>query len=109
MSVDPIERFLGVSASADPMELLGLTARRCDPVVIEAALRRRIEQVFGHPEGRSREAEQVRQRLRQAAQTLKDRFQRPASSRRPPSRRAVSSPALLTAFEGIITAAALSA
>ena len=99
MSADPFERFLGVSASADPMELLGLTARRCDPVSIEAALLRRIEKVFGHPEGRSHEAEQVRRRLRRAAQTLKERFGPPASSRRAPSRRAGPPPAPLTAFD----------
>ncbi|MHC4106565.1 MAG: hypothetical protein ACYSTY_00615, partial [Planctomycetota bacterium] len=99
MSADPFEQFLGVPASADAMDLLGLTPQRCDPINIEAALRRRIEEVFGHPKGRSHEAERVRRRLRQAAQTLKERFQLRASSRRAPSRRAVSPPAPLTPFD----------
>ena len=70
MRVDPFQRFLGVESSSGPMKLLGLRAQRCDVSSVAAALEVRLRQVDHHPGGRSREAQQVRRRLCQVADTL---------------------------------------
>ena len=72
MTLDPFQRFLGVSASAGPFELLGLAPDRAEPSMIEAALRTRLAKVFNHPDGRSVEAEMVRTALREAARRLRE-------------------------------------
>jgi hypothetical protein len=70
MSEHPLRRFLDVDPEADLPSILGLTPDRCDPATIEAALRERMARTYEHPEGRSAEAELVRQTLREAARLL---------------------------------------
>lgn len=72
MKDDVFRRFLGVEETADPRALLGLSPGERDRVRIETALRDRLGIVYRHPDGRSREAERVRLRLRQAAARLLD-------------------------------------
>ncbi len=73
---DHFQRFLGVDQSSDPTVLLGLEADCVDTVRIDAALRDRIARLFKHPDGRSPDAEVVRNALRQAAEELKRRAER---------------------------------
>jgi len=73
MMPDLFQRFLGVDATADPAALLGLTDGPYDRPRIEAALRRRLEQVRRHPDGNGVEGRRVQQRLREAAAALADR------------------------------------
>jgi hypothetical protein len=68
---DPIHYFLGVSGTTDALRLLGLSPGRLDAAMIETALERQLAMVYQHPEGRSDEAERVRQRLRAAAAELR--------------------------------------
>lgn len=70
--VDPMMRFIGVSSDADPLVLLGLDATRLSGPAIDAALVSRLARIYGHPDGRSAMAEDVRKRLRHAAAELKD-------------------------------------
>ena len=89
MTPDPAQRFLGVPASSDAMTLLGLSADRCTPAHIDAALRDRLARLFMHPDGRSAEAEDVRRLLRDAADRLRQaRVVAAASAATPPATRA---------------------
>ena len=78
MTMGPLERFLGVAESADPLTLLDLTPETCQAQHVETALRRRLAKVLRHPEGRGAEAEIVKQRLREAADLLRDPARRGA-------------------------------
>lgn len=71
MSLHPFERFLGVPEQADPFVLLGLKPDHADALAVDEALRRRLAEVFRHPDGRSEDAEVVRAALREAADAIK--------------------------------------
>lgn len=72
MTMDPIQRFLGVSGTTDALRLLGLNpADQLDAAQVQVALERQLARVYHHSEGQSAEAEQVRQRLRAAAGELR--------------------------------------
>ncbi len=70
MSFDPVQRFLGATADAEPLDLLGLREARTQ-LDVEEALRRRLADLYNHPDGRSEDAETARQVLREAAARLK--------------------------------------
>ncbi|MAB82534.1 MAG: hypothetical protein CMJ24_03740 [Phycisphaerae bacterium] len=70
--VDPMMRFIGVASDADPFVLLGLDPDRLSGPAVDAALVSRLARIYGHPDGRSDMAEDVRTRLRDAAAELKD-------------------------------------
>lgn len=76
MILHPYERFLGVPYDADAYALLGVSAGRVDPLLVDEALRARIAEIFRHPDGRSVEAEEVRDALRQAAAEIKQEIKR---------------------------------
>lgn len=99
---DPVMRFLGVPRDADELDLLGLDPGHCTPVAIDAALVSRLAMVYDHPQGRTQEGEDLRRRLRMAADHLKDPESRPVIlmnhgsmpvPRTPDAVRAVSKPA----------------
>jgi hypothetical protein len=69
-------RFLNLPTNSDPFALLGLTPAQCTPANIDEALRRRIGQVYRHPDGKSEAADEVRSALREAAAALRDSFRR---------------------------------
>ena len=73
MAADPFRRFLGIDEGADPLALLGLVGRPRHRLPVETALRDRLGQIFRHPDGRSADAERVREALRRAAALLIDR------------------------------------
>lgn len=65
-------RFLGIDDDADVYDLLGLPRGQVLPAArIEQALLHRLGQLYAHPEGRSPDAEALRERLRNAADSLK--------------------------------------
>ena len=68
---DPLAYFLGLSASAEPHELLGLEAEETSAVKIETALRQRLAKLYQHRDGNLPEADSVRRRLRLAAKYLR--------------------------------------
>ena len=70
--VDPMMRFIGIASDADPFVLLGLDPDRLSGPAVDAALVSRLARIYGHPDGRSDMAEDVRTRLRDAAAELKD-------------------------------------
>ena len=74
MSMDRMQRILGVTASYDPATILGLTDDACTPIRIDEALLRRLNEVMSHPDGRSPDAQEVRIALRRAADELKQRW-----------------------------------
>ena len=99
---DPVMRFLGVPGDSDELDLLGLDPSRCTPVAIDAALVSKLAMVYDHPQGRTQEGEDLRRRLRMAADHLKDPESRPVilmnhgsmpAPRAPQAMRAVSKPA----------------
>ncbi len=69
---DPMLRFLGLLPTTDATRLLGLNpSARIDAAQIEVALERQLSRVYQHSDGQSPEADQVRQRLRAAAEELR--------------------------------------
>ena len=80
MVADPFRRFLGIDEGAGPLALLGLVESPRDRLPVETALRDRLGQVFRHPDGRSADAERVREALRRAAALLIDRGPRGAAA-----------------------------
>ncbi|MHC4946649.1 MAG: hypothetical protein ACYTG1_00085 [Planctomycetota bacterium] len=102
MTTDPFQRYLGVSADADPLTLLGLTPETCTVPRIEAALRERIARIYRHPDGRGPEAELVCRRVRVAADLLRDpeRRRRLLAPAAKPPRRTLGVPTIrLTPFD----------
>jgi len=91
MSRDPCLRFIGVPASAPPHELLGLDAAERGHAIIQEALRVRLERLYRHPAGRTREAEIARRVLREAAQRLRS-LPSPAAVQAPPAARVSAGP-----------------
>ncbi|MCH2133569.1 MAG: hypothetical protein MK116_07450 [Phycisphaerales bacterium] len=69
---DPMRRFLGLDASADPIDVLGLDPGQLKDDLILQARAAREKQIDDHPDGRTREAEQVRAHIRDAAAVLLD-------------------------------------
>src|SRR5262245_34657572 len=101
--LDAIQRFLGVSGLSDAATLLGLPPDAYEPLKIESALRDRLEMVYQHPDGRSAEAEEVRQALRAAAEQLRQTMRRAAASGQTPRRRTASAPVFkLTHFDRLV-------
>jgi hypothetical protein len=86
---DPFQKFLGVPEASGPRAWLGLGGDETDAASIEAALRQRIAVTYAHRDGRREEAEQVRRRLRGAAETLLGSLKAP---RRPARRAAPDGP-----------------
>jgi hypothetical protein len=74
VTAHPLQRLLGVDPGAGPEEILGLPAGAPTRVVIERALRDRLEETYRHPEGRTPDAELARERVRDAARTLFERL-----------------------------------
>ena len=67
----PCQFFLGVSEDADDRALLGLAGGAITVDMIEFALRQRLMAVYRHPQGRSPEADLVKNKLRNAALVLR--------------------------------------
>lgn len=66
-------RFFGEQATQHgPFGLLALTPEHCTQVHIETALQMRLDDLRRHPDGESREADEVRLMLHEAAQHLSD-------------------------------------
>ncbi|MCH8824275.1 MAG: hypothetical protein IH984_12320 [Planctomycetes bacterium] len=70
MTMDPMQRFIGVKGNSPPWELLDLPQAKSSIEQIDAALRKRLSQVEAHPEGLNEEASEVRKQLREAASLL---------------------------------------
>jgi hypothetical protein len=89
-----VPRFLNLPANSDPFALLGLAPQQCTPAKVDEALRMRIARTYSHPDGRSDDAEEIRQLLRDAAAKLKDPVQRArlAAGYRPPHVRPMLTP-----------------
>ena len=69
---DPMQRFLGISSDANPLDVLSLSPEQVTDTAIQRMLMERLEMIDGHPDGGSAEAEQVRAHLRDAAAVLLD-------------------------------------
>lgn len=70
-----LRRFLGVGGDADDLSILGLEPRQARvPAAIDAAARRRIEQVRRHPAAMEPAADLVLARIRLAAGRLRGRL-----------------------------------
>ena len=52
--------LLGISETNDHRRILGISTDRHDHMAIETALRRRIAQLYAHPSGRTKEAQEIR-------------------------------------------------
>ena len=124
----PCQFFLGVSEDADDRTLLGLAGGVMTVDMIEFALRQRLMAVYRHPQGRSPEADLVKNKLRQAALVLrrhvttKEQIQQSASAeaqdaasrvreplrRMKESRRSVASQPQLTEFDRSVMAILIS-
>jgi hypothetical protein len=79
----PVQRFLGqIDPALGPYGLLGLTPGKHEQHVVDDALRRRLDRLDQHPQGRSAEADEVRLALHVAAAQLNDPDVREALFRR---------------------------
>ncbi|MEO1128467.1 MAG: hypothetical protein AAFX05_02030 [Planctomycetota bacterium] len=79
----PVQRFLGqIDAALGPYGLLGLTPGMHEQHIVDEALRRRLDRLDQHPQGRSAEADEVRLALHVAAAQLNDPDVRQALLRR---------------------------
>lgn len=66
-------KYLGEEAAEHgDFGLLGVTPERCTEVHVETALQMRLDQLRRHPEGESREADEIRLMLHEAAEHLRD-------------------------------------
>ena len=63
--------LLGIPDSNDHRRILGIPKDRFDHMSIETALRRRIAQLYAHPSGRTKEAQEIRKYLQHIANDLK--------------------------------------
>ena len=73
MNLAPSERFLGVTPGSGPRELLGLARdAMLDKQSIDRALSARMTMIARHPGGQSEDAEQLRETLQRAAESLRD-------------------------------------
>ena len=70
MTMDPMQRFIGVKGNSPPWELLDLPQAQSSIEQIDAALRKKLSQVEAHPEGLNEDASEVRKQLREAASQL---------------------------------------
>ena len=70
MSGDPCLKFLGITETSTPADLLGMPLGDISVASVEAALLERIDLVFRHPDARADEAQHVRRVLRAAARTM---------------------------------------
>lgn len=72
MDLDKIACFLlGVPETNDHRRILGVQKNRHDVIAIDTALRRRIAQLYSHPNGRTKEAADVKEYLEGIANSLK--------------------------------------
>ncbi len=97
MSGDPCLKILGVPATSDPRDLLGLPLGEITAPSVEAALLERIDVVFSHSDADADESRQVRRVLRDAARIMLGGLRVKTPRRRP--RQAARSVVKLTEFD----------
>ena len=62
--------FFGIPKTGDPRQLLGIPSNRSDQNAVKSALRRRLAQLHVHPNGMSKEAEEIKLHIIQLANEL---------------------------------------
>ena len=72
MDLDKLSCFLlGIPDTNDHKRILGVPKNRHDVIAIDTALRRRVAQLYSHPNGRTKEASEVKEYLEGIARSLK--------------------------------------
>ncbi|GEM_PF-3700337 len=66
----PMMRFLGLDPNSDPLDTLGVQVSDLDEATLRSAVTHREEQILDHPDGESKDADEVRQHVRDAAELL---------------------------------------
>ena len=56
MTMDPMQRFIGVKGNSPPWVLLNLSQSQSSRDQIDVALRKRLNQVEAHPDGLNKDA-----------------------------------------------------
>ena len=111
---DPFQHYLGVSADADPFDLLGIRPERCTPLEIDRALQTRLQHLYASPRSAEIDDAVVKEALREAARTLRDPDKRRLAAQQrlglPPAMLNLQTrgpkpvPILLTPFDQIVLA-----